>query len=226
MSPTVIHSKAKKSLALRKHPPYLEFIEDKYNDMLVNFKKILLIQLKKLVDSDKLVKVKASFKLPSTAKPKPKAPAKGKPTAKPKTAPASNVIFLRKYGMIKRQYMGQFKVYGICWCMGGIEMVGSQRYRVMPIMDANCWPFCEVAATEGYNSCLHKGNALNPRPKAGSAKAAAKPNPTPKAMPAANNSYKPARQRKRSARLITMEEISRHYGKSFEEAADILSDFE
>ncbi|GKE97930.1 histone H1 [Tanacetum coccineum] len=120
MSPAVIHSKAKKSLALRKHLPYLEmvndalvtlkerngssqyaigkFIEDKYNDLLVNFKKILLIQLKKLVDSDKLVKVKASFKLPSTAKPKPKAPAKGKPAAKPKTDPASNVIFLRKYG--------------------------------------------------------------------------------------------------------------------------------
>ncbi|GKD92283.1 hypothetical protein Tco_1372120 [Tanacetum coccineum] len=41
-------------------------------------------------------------------------------------------------------------------------------------------------------------------------------------MPAANNSNKRARQRKRSARLITVVEISRHYGKSFEEAADIL----
>ncbi|PWA45808.1 histone H1 [Artemisia annua] len=79
--PTVIHSKAKKSLALRKHPPYLEerngssqyaigkfIIEDKHKDLPVNFKKMLLNLLKKLVAvlaSDKLVKVKASYKLPS-----------------------------------------------------------------------------------------------------------------------------------------------------------------
>ncbi|GKB89940.1 hypothetical protein Tco_0962212, partial [Tanacetum coccineum] len=69
-----------------------------------------------------------------------------------------------------------------------------------------------------------KKPAAKPKAKASSAKPTAKPNPTPKAMPAANNSNKPARQRKRSARLITVEEISRHYGKSFEEAADILGE--
>ncbi|PWA66683.1 histone H1 [Artemisia annua] len=107
----VIHSKAKKSLALRKHPPYLEmvsdaivtlkerngssqyairkFIEEKHKDLLpVNFKKMLLNQLRKLVASGKLVKVKASYKLPSAAKTvgaakrkKGAAPAKKKPTA-------------------------------------------------------------------------------------------------------------------------------------------------
>ncbi|GJV88838.1 retrovirus-related pol polyprotein from transposon TNT 1-94 [Tanacetum coccineum] len=112
--PTVIRSKAKKLLALRKHPPYLEmvsyalvtlkerdgssqyaigkFIQDKYKDLPVNFKKRLLNHLKKLVASNKLVKVKASYKLPSTAKAvaaakpmKEAAPAKKKPTAPAKT---------------------------------------------------------------------------------------------------------------------------------------------
>ena len=45
-----------------------KFIQDKYKYLPVNFKKMLLIQLKKLVASDKLVKVKASYKLPSAAK--------------------------------------------------------------------------------------------------------------------------------------------------------------
>ncbi|PWA67435.1 histone H1.2 [Artemisia annua] len=92
MTNGVIHSKASKSL---KRPPYLEmisnailtlkerngsshyairkFIQDKYKDHLpANFKKMLLIHLKKFVASDKLVKVKASYKLPSAAKPKSK----------------------------------------------------------------------------------------------------------------------------------------------------------
>ncbi|GJT50627.1 NLP3-like protein, partial [Tanacetum coccineum] len=119
--------------------------------------------------------VKASFKLPSPAKPKPKAPAKGKPAVKPKTAPAKPVA------------------------------------KTKPVAKAKLAPKAKPAA---------KTVKLAPAKK----KPAAKPNPTPKAMPAANNSYKPARQRKRSARLISVEEISRHYGKSFEEAADILGE--
>ncbi|PWA62176.1 histone H1 [Artemisia annua] len=77
-------------VAARKHPPYLEmisdaivmlkerngssqyaigkFIQDKYKDLPVNFKKMLLNQLKKLVASGKLVKVKVSYKLSSAAK--------------------------------------------------------------------------------------------------------------------------------------------------------------
>ncbi|PWA97821.1 Protein kinase, ATP binding site-containing protein [Artemisia annua] len=111
----VIHSKARKSLALRKQHPYFEmisdavvtlkerngsshyairkFIEDKYKDLPANFKKMLLIQLKKLVASDKLVKVKASYKLPSAAKTvaaaKPKTGAEKKPTAPAKAKPAA-----------------------------------------------------------------------------------------------------------------------------------------
>ncbi|XP_022759681.1 histone H1-like [Durio zibethinus] len=73
------------------HPPYLEmiceaistlkdrtgssqpaiakFIEDKYNKMLPpNFKKLLSVQLKKFVNSEKLVKVKNSYKISSTEK--------------------------------------------------------------------------------------------------------------------------------------------------------------
>ncbi|WRX09331.1 Linker histone H1/H5 [Theobroma cacao] len=73
------------------HPPYLEmiceaistlkdrtgssqpamakFIEDKYNKMLPsNFKKLLSVQLKKFVKSEKLVKVKNSYKISSTEK--------------------------------------------------------------------------------------------------------------------------------------------------------------
>ncbi|GKD92282.1 hypothetical protein Tco_1372119, partial [Tanacetum coccineum] len=46
-------------------------------------------KLKKLVASDKFVKVKASFKLSSTAKPKQKGPAKASQLAKTKTAPAN-----------------------------------------------------------------------------------------------------------------------------------------
>ena len=73
-----------------------KFIQDKHKDHLpANFKKMLLIQLKNLVASHKLVKVKASFKLPSAAKTvaaaKPKrgaAMAKKKPTAPAKTKAA------------------------------------------------------------------------------------------------------------------------------------------
>ncbi|XVE73383.1 hypothetical protein DITRI_Ditri11bG0113600 [Diplodiscus trichospermus] len=73
------------------HPPYLEmiceaistlkdrtgssqpaiakFIEDKYNKMLPpNFKKLLSVQLKKFVKSEKLMKLKNSYKISSTEK--------------------------------------------------------------------------------------------------------------------------------------------------------------
>lgn len=73
-----------------------KFIQDKHKDHLpVNFKKMLLIQLKKLVATDKLVKVKASYNLPSAAKTvaatklkKEAAPAKKKPAAPAKTKAA------------------------------------------------------------------------------------------------------------------------------------------
>ncbi|KAM7269884.1 hypothetical protein ACFE04_025381 [Oxalis oulophora] len=61
-----------------------KFIEDKYSKQLPsNFKKLLLVRLKKLVADGKLVKVKNSFKV---AKPTATAPAKKKPTeaTKPK----------------------------------------------------------------------------------------------------------------------------------------------
>jgi len=122
--------KAKKPAAPKKstsHPAYLEmigeaitslkdrtgssqyaiakFIEDKHKAQLApNFKKLLLVQLKKLTAGGKLTKIKASYKLPSSAAKKPatalslaakskaKAPVAVKPKAKvaarPKAAPA------------------------------------------------------------------------------------------------------------------------------------------
>ncbi|KAE9460705.1 hypothetical protein C3L33_07433, partial [Rhododendron williamsianum] len=98
------------------HPPYVEmvtdaiatlkeksgssqyaitkFIEEKQKQLPPNFKKLLLFHLKKLVASGKIVKVKASFKLPLVEKPKTatategkKVPAKAKAVAaaKPKS---------------------------------------------------------------------------------------------------------------------------------------------
>jgi histone H1/5 len=73
-----------------------KFIEEKHKSNLpVNFKKLLLVQLKKLVANGKLVKVKNSFKLPpkSSAKDaasvKKAAPAKPKAEAKPKPEKAA-----------------------------------------------------------------------------------------------------------------------------------------
>ncbi|KAA8527711.1 hypothetical protein F0562_035420 [Nyssa sinensis] len=114
--------KAKKPSAPKKtraHPPYVEmikeaivalkertgssqyaiakFIEEKQKDLPSNFKRLLLVQLKKLVASGKLTKVKHSFKLavgmkPTTTAPKKapkaaevKAPAKKKVAVKPKS---------------------------------------------------------------------------------------------------------------------------------------------
>ncbi|XP_009614936.1 histone H1.2 [Nicotiana tabacum] len=96
---------AKKTSAPKKprsHPPYAEmiseaivalkertgssqvaiakFIEEKQKDLPSNFRKLLLVQLKKLVASGKLTKIKGSFKLAPAAA-KPAAPAKPKKTA-------------------------------------------------------------------------------------------------------------------------------------------------
>ncbi|XP_011038552.1 PREDICTED: histone H1-like isoform X2 [Populus euphratica] len=87
-----------------------KFLEEKHKKKLpANFRKLLLVQLKKLVASQKLVKVKYSFKLPSarpapakkpqaikakTAKPKLKkitTPAKPKPKPKANVAAKPNV---------------------------------------------------------------------------------------------------------------------------------------
>lgn len=93
------------------HPPYFEmikdaivtlkektgssqhaitkFIEEKHKNLPANFKKLLLTQLKKFVAASKLVKVKASYKLPATKAPAAAAaPANKKPAAKPKAATA------------------------------------------------------------------------------------------------------------------------------------------
>ena len=68
-----------------------KFIEEKHKQLPSNFRKLLLVQLKKHVASEKLVKVKNSYKLPSArsapskaAKKPAKAPAKPKAAAKPK----------------------------------------------------------------------------------------------------------------------------------------------
>ncbi|XP_061986336.1 histone H1-like, partial [Populus nigra] len=73
-----------------------KFIEEKHkSNLAANFKKLLVVQLKKLVANGKLVKVKNSFKLPpkSSAKDaasvKKAAPAKPKAEAKPKPEKAA-----------------------------------------------------------------------------------------------------------------------------------------
>ena len=67
------------------HYAIRKFIQDKHKDLPANFKKMLLIHLKKLVAIHKLVKIKAFYKLPSAAKPKPKAAAKKAPVKKKST---------------------------------------------------------------------------------------------------------------------------------------------
>ncbi|CAI0433929.1 unnamed protein product [Linum tenue] len=70
-----------------------KYIEDKHKNLPPNFRKMLLFQLKRLVAAEKLVKVKASFKLPSgrSASPPLAAAVAKKPAAaaaKPKAAAA------------------------------------------------------------------------------------------------------------------------------------------
>ncbi|GJS92471.1 histone H1-like protein [Tanacetum coccineum] len=62
-----------------------KFVEENQKNLPANFKKVLLTQLKKLVAGGKLVKVKASYKLPSAAAAAAPAKAKKKVAAKPKT---------------------------------------------------------------------------------------------------------------------------------------------
>ncbi|KAI3726766.1 hypothetical protein L1987_66570 [Smallanthus sonchifolius] len=63
-----------------------KFVEEKQKNLPKKFKKILLIQLKRLVAQGKLVKVKASYKLP---KPASKKGSVKEPATKPKSAPKS-----------------------------------------------------------------------------------------------------------------------------------------
>ncbi|XP_021283007.1 histone H1-like [Herrania umbratica] len=109
---------AKKPKSACSHPPFLEmisdaivtlkektgssqyaitkFIEEKHKQLPSNFRKLLLVQMKKFVASGKLVKVKASYKLPpayaaakkpAAAKPKAASSTAAKP--KPRTAKAA-----------------------------------------------------------------------------------------------------------------------------------------
>ncbi|KAK8478153.1 hypothetical protein V6N13_031359 [Hibiscus sabdariffa] len=102
---------SKKPKSVSSHPPFLEmisdaivvlkertgssqyaiakFIEEKHKQLPSNFRKLLLVQIKKFVASGKLAKVKGSYKLPSATVKKP-AVAKFKPktaktAVKPKT---------------------------------------------------------------------------------------------------------------------------------------------
>ncbi|KAL4361939.1 hypothetical protein GQ457_04G029090 [Hibiscus cannabinus] len=94
MAKAAASSKTKEPLtSMPPHPPYLDmiseaistlkdrtgssqpaiakFIEDKYGKMLPpNFKKLLSVQLNKFVKSEKLAKLKNSYKISSTEKPK------------------------------------------------------------------------------------------------------------------------------------------------------------
>ncbi|KAE8670953.1 Histone H1 [Hibiscus syriacus] len=99
---------AKKPKSASSHPPFLDmisdaivslkeragssqyaiakFIEEKHKQLPSNFRKNLLVQLKKFVASGKLVKVKASYKLPPAS-----AVAKKPAAAKPKAATSATV---------------------------------------------------------------------------------------------------------------------------------------
>ncbi|CAN4091193.1 unnamed protein product [Withania somnifera] len=118
---------AKKSSAAaakkpRSHPPYAEmiteaitslkertgssqvaiakFIEEKQKDLPSNFRKLLLVQLKKLVASGKLTKIKGSFKVSPVVKPvavvkKPTATGAANPKAKV-DAPKKKKVAVKK----------------------------------------------------------------------------------------------------------------------------------
>ncbi|VFQ85382.1 unnamed protein product [Cuscuta campestris] len=118
--------KAKKAAVTKKplaHPPYAEmiteaivalkertgsslvaiakFIEDKEKDLPPNFRKLLLGQLKKLVVSGKLTKVKNSFKIsrhakPADAAPEPIAALKKAVTAAAKPKAVTKKVALKK----------------------------------------------------------------------------------------------------------------------------------
>ncbi|KAG2260711.1 hypothetical protein Bca52824_080005 [Brassica carinata] len=72
-----------------------KFIEEKHKELSSSFRKLLLLNLKRLVASEKLVKVKASFKIPSAKPSSPKSlggcniqGSKGKTAVKAKERPA------------------------------------------------------------------------------------------------------------------------------------------
>ncbi|KVI00794.1 histone H1-like [Cynara cardunculus var. scolymus] len=113
---TAIAKKAPSTKKSKSHPPYVEMIkeaivalkertgssqyaiakhiEDHQKDLPANFKKLLLLQLKKLVAAGKLTKVKNSFKLASGEKPKAEkkaVPAQKAPAAKKAAKSGSQV---------------------------------------------------------------------------------------------------------------------------------------
>lgn len=111
-------------------PAIAKFIEEKYSGALPpNFKKLLSVQLKKFAKSEKLVKVKNSFKIaPAVTKPaasageKPKKAAAGKVSSKPeksgaaagaekgaKTTPAKSGAGEAKGGKAKMKRLSQVK---------------------------------------------------------------------------------------------------------------------
>ncbi|XP_028105492.1 histone H1-like [Camellia sinensis] len=115
----------------RAHPPYVEmitdvivamkertgssqyaiakFIEEKQKAHLPpNFKKLLLVQLKKLVASEKLVKVKNSFKLSSAAKPVSAAVKKAPAAAATVKVPVKKTVVVKA----KAKAVGGAKVVG------------------------------------------------------------------------------------------------------------------
>uniref|UniRef100_A0A2P2MZ26 Histone H1.2-like n=1 Tax=Rhizophora mucronata TaxID=61149 RepID=A0A2P2MZ26_RHIMU len=69
-----------------------KFIEERHKDLPANFRKFLLLQLKRLVASGKLVKVKNSFKLPAVKK---ASGSKSKVEAKPKAEAKAPVAKVR-----------------------------------------------------------------------------------------------------------------------------------
>ncbi|KAD5507834.1 hypothetical protein R6Q59_031386 [Mikania micrantha] len=120
------------------HPPYFEmikeaivslkertgssqyaiakFIEEKQKNLPTNFKKVLSIQLKKSLAAGKLVKVKASYKLPAAGSPAASALAKKKPAAKPKpvkkTTPAKKKTVTKPKPALKAKVAAKPKTVG------------------------------------------------------------------------------------------------------------------
>ncbi|GKC45376.1 histone H1 [Tanacetum coccineum] len=129
MSPTVIHLKAKKSLALRKHPPYLEMV----NDALVTLKERNGSSQSKLLSSFLLL-LSQSQKHP------------------PRASQLQN---------LKQLQLNLLR-------------------KLKPVAKAKLAPKAKPEAKTFTLAPANKIPAAKPKAKAGSAKEAAKPNPTPK----------------------------------------------
>ncbi|PWA52140.1 histone H1 [Artemisia annua] len=228
--PTVIHSKAKKSLAVRKHPPILQmvrdaivtlkerngssryaiqkFIEEKHKDLPANFKKMLLNHLEKLVASDKLVRFKASYKLPSAAK-----------------------MVVRNRNKEKREPLKwRNRLYFLA--------VTKPKKGAAPTKKKPTAP-AKTKAVPAKAKPAPKANPAAKAKPAPEAKPAAKAKTAPKAKPWAKVKpvakvertstrwmpRKKARAKvapKTSGRLVTLEEIIKHFVEPMEEAAGIL----